>query len=80
MNLSSTPTMLAMSHFDTAHSKYMVASRKIASGDRLTGKDLDLGDIEQHELEFNKQKNQAEKISLQNFIGLLRHKKMPICR
>lgn len=64
--------MLAMSHFDTAHSKYMVASRKIASGDRLTGKDLDLGGISSSmNLSSDKQKNQAEKISLQNFIGLI---------
>ncbi len=72
MNLSNSTTMLARNHFDSAQSKYMSASKKIASGNKLTSKDLDLGGISTSmNLNSEKQKIYAEKINIQNFMGLI---------
>ena len=72
MNLSNSTTMLARNHFDSAQSKYMSASKKIASGNKLTSKDLDLGGISTSmNLNSEKQKIYADKgikISKEDFV------------
>ena len=72
MNLSDTNAMLAKKDFESALVRYGNASRKIASGTKLVGKDLNLGDLSASiNLSSDKQYLQAEKISVQNFLTFL---------
>lgn len=72
MNLSDTNAMLARNDFESALARYGNASRKIASGSKLVGSDLDLGGLSASiNLSSDKQYLQSEKISLQNFLTFL---------
>jgi flagellin-like hook-associated protein FlgL len=72
MNLSDTNAMLAKKDFESALARYGNASRKIASGTKLVGKDLNLGDLSASiNLSSDKQYLQSEKISVQNFLTFL---------
>lgn len=72
MNLSDTNAMIARNDFESALARYGNASRKIASGSKFAGKELDIGGLSASiNLGTGKQYLQSEKVTLQNFLTFL---------
>ena len=72
MNLSETHALWAKKDFESALARSSSASRKIQTGTKLIGRDMDFGDLSASiNVGSEKQYLQAEKTNLQNFLNFL---------
>ena len=72
MNLSSTVSTQAMTHFDNAVRSLNISSRRVQTGNRFEASTSDnAGLAVSMKMDFDEVKNRSQKINIQNFITLL---------